>query len=238
MTRSSSAFGGLAWAGLAAADAAVAVEFYCAAFDWEASAPGPFAVLRRAGEEVALVYAQTPQARAANVTPHWTPFFLVDDVGAALERVVEAGGMALRAPFDVSEGSVGPMQDPVGAPFSLWARREGGRPQPSATALWSMELATPDSAASRMFYAHVLGWTYEGGTGGTTILGPDEPIGRICTTDATPDWLAYLRVPNVEEAVRRAEAAGASAVRASGQDRPVARSIDPQGATLFLQQDG
>jgi predicted enzyme related to lactoylglutathione lyase len=76
------------------------------------------------------------------------------------------------------------------------------------------------------------------GHGGTTILGPDEPIGRIRSTDATPDWLAYLRVPDVDDALRRAEAAGATAVGVSGVDSRVARIIDPQGATLFLEQDG
>jgi predicted enzyme related to lactoylglutathione lyase len=238
MTESSPAFGALAWAGLAAADAAVAVEFCCAAFDWEASVRGGYTVLRRAGEEVALVYAQTPQARAANVATHWTPFFLVADVGAALERVLEAGGTALRDPFDVAEGSVGPMQDLVGAPFSLWAPRASGPPPPSATATWWMELATSDPAASRTFYAHVLGWTYAHATGATTILGPDGPIGSIRATDAAPDWLAYLRVPNLDEAVRRAEAAGATRIGGSGGDGRVARMIDPQGATLFLQQDG
>jgi len=237
MTESSPAFGALAWAGLAAADAAMAVEFCCAAFDWEASAPGAYTVLRRAGEDVALVYAQTPQARAAKVTTHWTPFFLVADVGAALERVLKAGGTALRDPFDLPEGSVGPMQDPVGAPFSLWAPRAGGPRRPSATGTWCMELATSDPAASKTFYAHVLDWTYAHASGVTTILGPDEPLGRIRATDATPDWLAYLRVPDVGEALRRAEAAGATRVRAGGGDGRVAQIIDPQGATLFLQQD-
>jgi predicted enzyme related to lactoylglutathione lyase len=214
------------------------VEFCCAAFGWEASALSGYTVLRRTGDDVALVYAQTPQARAASVTTHWTPFFLVADLATALERVLEAGGTALRDPFDVPEGSVGPMQDPLGAPFSLWAPHTGGSPQSSATGTWCMELATSDPAASRTFYAHVLGWAYAHASGATTILGPDEPIGRIRATDATPDWLAYLRVPDLDEAVRRAEAAGATRLRVGGGDGRVAQIIDPQGATLFLQQDG
>ena len=238
MTRSSPGFGGLAWAGLAAADAAVAVKFCCEVFDWEASSPGSFTVLRRAGDDVALVYPQTPQARAAGVTTHWTPFFLVDDVGAALERAVEAGGMALRQPFGPLEGSVGPMKDPVGAAFSLWAPSAGGPLSRFATAAWSMELATPDPAASRAFYANVLGWTYSLRPGETTILGPDEPLGWIGTTNGAPEWLAYLRVPDVDEALRRAEAAGATRDGVSRMDGRVARLIDPQGAVLFLLQDG
>jgi len=238
MTRQSPGFGGLAWAGLAAADAAVAAAFCCAAFGWEASNRDSFTVLRRAGEDVALVYAQKPQARAAGVTTHWTPFFLVDDVGAALERLLEAGGMPLRDPFDLQEGSVGPVSDPVGAPFSLWAPRAGGPLSPPATGAWSMELATPDPAASRTFYTHLLGWTYSVRGGETTILGPDGPLGWIGTTNGTPEWLAHLRVPDVEAALRRAEAAGATPDGVSGIDDRVARLIDPQGAALFLRQDG
>ena len=238
MTPSTPTHGDLAWAGLAAADAALAVEFYCAAFDWEAWAPGPFTVLRREGDDIALIYAQTPQARAANVATHWTPFFMVDDVGAALGRAVQEGGNALRAPFDLPQGTIGPMSDPVGAPFSLWAPRAGGPPSRSATRTWSMELATSEPAGSRMFYAHLFGWAYSERAGRTTILGPDEPIGWIRATDGKPDWIAHLRVPDVGEALRRAEAAGATPIEVGGMARRVAQITDPQGATLFLRQDG
>jgi predicted enzyme related to lactoylglutathione lyase len=51
-------------------------------------------------------------------------------------------------------------------------------------------------------------------------------------------WLAYLRVPDVDEALRRAEAAGATPAGVSGVDGRFARIIDPQGAALGLEPDG
>jgi predicted enzyme related to lactoylglutathione lyase len=235
-TESNPTFGGVAWAGLAAADAGVAVEFCCAAFDWEPSPSAGFTLLRRAGEDVALVYSQTPQARAADVATHWTPFFLVDDVPAAVKRVIEAGGRPLRDPFDLAEVSVGPVQDALGAPLSLLAPRAEGLVAARATGAWALELATFDVSASREFYAHVLGWTYPDAADDMTILGPDGPLGRMRTTNAPSDWRACLRVPDLDDALRRAEAAGATPFRDSSVgDR--AAIVDPQGATLFLQPD-
>ena len=65
-----------------------------------------------------------------------------------------------------------------------------------------------------------------------------EMIPPIRTTNGTPEWLARLRVPDVDEALRRAEAAGATWDGVSRTDGRVARLIDPQGAALFLLQDG
>jgi predicted enzyme related to lactoylglutathione lyase len=237
MTGSPPITGGLAWAGLAAADATRAVEFCCAAFGWEPSAAAGFVILRSAGEQVALVYPQTPQARAANVTTHWTPFFIVDDMDAAVARAVAADGMALRDPFDVPGGRIAAMQDPGGAPFSLWAPRRVDGLAPSATGLWFMELATSNPDPAQIFYAHLLGWTYTDAGGGVTIHGPDGELGRIRQRGVS-DWLAYLRVPDVEEAAWRAEAFGATRLGVTeidGRGR-VARIVDPQGATLFLRE--
>jgi uncharacterized protein len=238
MTGSSAVTGGLAWAGLAAADATRAVEFCCAAFDWEPLAAAGFVILRSADEQVALVYPQTPQARAANVTTHWTPFFAVDDMDSTVAQSAAAGGRALRDPFEVPAGRIAAMQDSGGAPFSLWAPRNADGPVPSATGLWLMELVTPDPDAAQTFYAHVLGWTYTDEGGAVTIHGPDGELGRIRQREGASDWLAYLRVPDVEEAASRAEAVGATRlgfteIEARGR---IAKIVDPQHATLFLQE--
>lgn len=239
MTGSSAPTGGLAWAGLAAADATRAVEFLRAAFDWESSAATGFAILRSAGGQAALVYPQTPQARAANVTTHWTPFFVVDDVDTAVARAVAAGGLALRDPFEVPAGRIAPIQEPGGGPSSLWAPRRADAPEPYATALWFMELVTSDlGAAAQAFYAQLLGWTYTDEGGAATIHGPGGELGGIRHSEGVSDWLAYLRVPDVEKAASRAEACGAT--RLGVTEIPgrgsVAQIVDPQGATLFLQK--
>jgi uncharacterized protein len=214
------ATGLLAWVGLAAADEAVAVEFYSAAFGWEADREADHTELRRAGANVALVYSQTPQARAANMTSHWSPFFLVEDADLALERAVQAGGMALRDPFDVTGGRIAPLQDPAGAVFSVWARSSPNAPEPIASDAWWLELRTPDVDGSAAFYSEILGWRFEG-------------IRRV---EAGPAWSPFLLVPDLDEAARRAEAAGATSVgdASEAQSGRVLSIVDPQGAALSL----
>ena len=214
------ATGLLAWVGLAAADEAVAVEFYSAAFAWEAAREADHTQLRRDGANVALVYSQTPQARGANVTSHWSPFFLVEDADLALERAVQAGGMALRDPFDVTGGRIAPLQDPAGAVFSVWAPSMPNAPEPIASDAWWLELSTPDVEGSEAFYADLLGWRFKG-------------IRRI---EAPPEWSSFLLVTDIDEAARRAEAAGARSV-GDASEAPSGRVVsivDPQGAALSL----
>ena len=101
-----------------------------------------------------------------------------------------------------------------------------------------MELATSDPGAAQTFYAHLFGWTYTDDGGGVTINGPDAELGRIRRREGVSDWLAYLRVPDVEEAAWRAEAVGATRLGVTEIDRGrrVARIVDPQRATLSLQE--
>lgn len=230
------ATGLLAWVGLAAADEAVAVEFYSAAFGWKAARETDHTRLSSAGTDVALLYQQTPQARAANVTSHWSPFFLVADADLALERAVESGGMALRDPFDVTGGRVVPLQDPGGAVFSIWAPRppEGPRPMPSDA--WWLELITPDVEASQAFYDDVLGWGFDEIPGGARIRAGAGPIGAIRCAEARPEWSPLLLVRDVDEAARRADGALALSVGAA-EEAPIGRVVsivDPQGAALSL----
>jgi predicted enzyme related to lactoylglutathione lyase len=101
-----------------------------------------------------------------------------------------------------------------------------------------VELGSPDPDAAQAFYAHLLGWTYTDEGGGLKIHGPDGELGWIRHLDSPSEWLAYLRVPDAEEAARRAEARGATWLGLTdihGRGR-VARIADPQGATLFLQE--
>jgi uncharacterized protein len=235
--RSAPPTGVVVWVGLAARDPEVAVEFYATVFDWEASREADHSALRRAGTEVALVYPQTPQARAANVTSHWSPFFSVSDAGLAVERVVRSGGSALRGPFDVRGGRIAALQDPTGAVFSTWTPRSLDPPPPGVSDVWWIELTSPDVQASRVFYGSLLGWAYDQSPdGATSIRGPRGQIGRMHKVDAVPAWLPCLRVRDIEAARQRAEAAGASYVGVTEEDAigRMAPIIDPQGAALSL----
>ena len=237
---SAPATGALAWVGLAAADAVTAVEFYSAAFGWDAEREAEHIRLRRAGANVALVYSQTAEARAAHVTSHWSPFFLVADAVGAANRAVEAGGMALREPFDVTGGHVAPRQDPAGAIFSVWAPRPPRAPEPALRDTWWIELSTPDVEASQAFYALLMGWSYDRSPDGTGIRGPQGSIGAMRPLDRPPAWSPCLLVADVDGARRRVVAAGAGSVGLVEKDAIGRRVsiVDPQGAALTLVEPG
>ena len=121
--------GAFCWPGLATSDASVATRFYSRLFGWEAadlSAPsvGRFTLLRRAGKDAAILYRQTPEARAAGVAPHWTPFLSVEDADETAVRTETLGGRRIRGSFDVLDlGRVATLRDPAGTIVSLWQAR-------------------------------------------------------------------------------------------------------------------
>ena len=86
---------------------------------------GTYTILRRGGKEVAILYRQTPQARAAGASPHWTSYVSVEDADATAAQVGELGGAAVfRQSFDVLDaGRVAAIRDPTGAIVSLWQPR-------------------------------------------------------------------------------------------------------------------
>jgi uncharacterized protein len=69
--------GAFCWVGLATSDPGGAKAFYAGLFGWdaedmEAGAAGTYTALRQGGKEVAILYLQQPEARAAGAPPHWT----------------------------------------------------------------------------------------------------------------------------------------------------------------------
>jgi predicted enzyme related to lactoylglutathione lyase len=145
--------GTFCWVGLATSDVAAAKAFYRSLFGWdvedlEAGAAGAYATLRRGGSEVAILYRQQPEARAAGAPPHWTSYISVADADATAARAEELGGAAVfRAPFDVLDaGRVAAIRHPTGAIVSLWQPRSriGATLVNNTGALCWNELATTD----------------------------------------------------------------------------------------------
>src|SRR6266516_273607 len=121
--------GTLCWVGLATSDPVGAKAFYTSLFSWQAEdlgagAVGAFTLLRHGGQDVAVLYRQMPEARAAGAPPHWTSYISVEDADATAARANELGGAAVfREPFDVPGGRVAAIADPAGATVSLWQPR-------------------------------------------------------------------------------------------------------------------
>jgi predicted enzyme related to lactoylglutathione lyase len=53
--------------------------------------------------------------------PHWRPYFTVEPMDAALERLRELGGSTVLGPVEIFDGTIAIVLDPQGALFALFA---------------------------------------------------------------------------------------------------------------------
>jgi uncharacterized protein len=211
------------WVGLATSDPAAGERFYASLFGWEAEevpagAGGTYTMLRRTGHDVAILYRQQPQARAAGAPPHWTSYISVEDAEATAARAGELGGAAVfRAPFDVLDaGRIAAIRDPTGAILSLWEPRSviGATLVNDVGALCWNELATTDVERAKVFFADLLGWEYKTDEGGyASIRNAGRLNGGIRgQTDqergTPPNWLPYFTVESAGDTAREAEHLG------------------------------
>lgn len=237
--------GTFCWVGLATSDPAAARDFYVSVFGWDAEGGGEFTVLRSGGKEVAVVYRQTDEARAADVTPHWTSYISVEDADATAVRARELGAGQPREPFDVGDaGRVATLRDPVGAIVSLWqpGTRAGAELVNDPGAWCWNELATTDVERARSFYGDLLGWEFETSPGGyATIFNAGVRNGGIRPQGERErgnpaSWIPYFTVASTDAAWEAAESAGGRALlppTAFGDER-IAVLSDPQGAVFVL----
>jgi predicted enzyme related to lactoylglutathione lyase len=199
--------GTFCWVGLATSDAAGAKAFYTSLFGWEAEDlsagdAGTFTMLRQGGREVAILYLQQPEARAALAPPHWTSYISVEDADASAARANELGGAAVfREPFDVLDaGRVAAIRDPTGAIVSLWQPRSriGAALVNDVGALCWNELATTDIERAKSFFGELLGWEYETDDSGYVSI---RNVGRLNggmreqteqERGIPPNWLPYF----------------------------------------------
>jgi predicted enzyme related to lactoylglutathione lyase len=243
--------GTFCWVGLATSDPGSAKAFYTGLFGWhpedvEAGAAGTFTMLRHRSGEVAILYMQQPEARAAGALPHWTSYISVEDADSTAARADELGGAAVfRESFDVLDaGRVAAIRDPTGAIVSLWEPRAriGATLVNDVGALCWNELATTDVKAAKSFFGALLGWEYETGESGYVSI---KNAGRLNggireqterERDSPPNWLPYFTVEGTDEAVQRAEHLGGrrllpTTALPGGRFAVVA---DPQGAAFAM----
>jgi uncharacterized protein len=245
--------GTFCWAGLATSDVPAAKAFYGGLFGWEqedldAGAAGVYTLLRRGGQEVAILYRQQPQARAAGAPPHWTSYISIEDAESTAARANELGGAAaFRAPFDVLDaGRVAAIRDPTGAMVSLWepCSRIGATLVNDTGALCWNELATTDVERAKTFFGELLGWEYETGDDGYVSI---ENAGRlnggmreqiVHERRAPPAWLPHFTVDSADKAAREATRLGGREVRPTTES-PLGRYAviaDPQGAAFAVYE--
>jgi uncharacterized protein len=237
--------------GVATSDPAAAERFYTSLFGWEAEElsageAGAYTMLRRSTRDVAILYRQQPEARAAGAPPHWTSYISVEDADATAARADELGGGAVfREPFDVLDaGRVAAISDPTGAIVSLWQPRSriGATLVNDVGALCWNELATTDVERAKAFFGELLGWQYETDESGYAWI---KNRGRLNggmrnrtehERGILPNWLPYFTVENTDDAARQAERGGGRTISPPTEIHigRFAVIADPQGAAFAV----
>lgn len=242
--------GAFCWVGLATPEPTGAKAFYERVFSWQsedlpAGEVGTYTSLRRDGQEVAILYQQTREARAARAAPHWTPYIAVEDAAASALRAQELGGAPVRDPHDLADaGRVAAVKDPFGAIVSLWQPRADARAEVIGDlgALWWHELVTADVDRAKIFYGELLGWEYQtDADGSATISNADSCIGTMREQREQGNmpancWIPYFGVESAPRIQRRAEQNGGRTLTAP-DDSPFGRTAvlaDQQGAAFGL----
>ena len=180
---------------------------------------------------------------AGEGTPTLFCCWAVDDLEAARDRVLDAGGQAgeiAEEPF----GRVVDCTDDQGTRFALWAAdpEPAGPPPPVNGSrpgdISYLTLQVGDSARARAFYGAVLGWTFEPGRidDGWQVSGPAPMTGLAgghAHATVVPQWI----VADLAAAVAAVRAAGGTSTDPEQQPYGLtATCTDDQGMAFYLVQ--
>ena len=239
------------WVDLASTNAESAKEFYGALFGWNFSGnpidpDGVYYMATINGKNVAGLVQQPEEAGAQS---EWTTYLAVDDVDAAAEKAVAAGGTQLCPVGTVLEtaGRMTMVRDPGGAQLGLWqaqAHIGASLVNEPGTVIWN-ELQVQDVDAVLPFYQATVGITGEKASVGGLDDYTELRVGDVTVGGAFPKpqpelparWVVYFMVTDVDEALVRAQNLGAT-ILAPAFDAPgVGRMTlisDPEGAPFYL----
>ncbi|HEY6868788.1 MAG TPA: VOC family protein [Novosphingobium sp.] len=249
--------GSFVWYELMTLDQDAAARFYGAVVGWSFTPPQPGApvayghISRSDGGAAGGVLTLSPEMQAQGAHPCWAPYLSVPDVPTAVAAITADGGRVLMPPVTIPEGTFAMVTDPQGVPFYVMtpvpppdkphARSDLFSPDQPQHVLWN-ELATPDLAAAKTFYARHFGFEFNDSM-------PMGPLGDYCFIDhhglrlgaimpkpaeGRPAlWLAYFGVPSVVAAKAAIEAGGGT-VHGGPHEVPggawIVIASDPQGA--------
>lgn len=230
------------WRELMTPDVAAAKGFYGELLGWQfMSMPmpdGEYTVIKLGEAFLGGMVASPPGAPAA-----WLSYVSVPDVDAAAKAVEANGGKIVAPPMDIQPGRMAVVADPEGAHFTLWRSHSGDAPVKTpgpATFCWET-LTTPDAAASKAFYAAVVGWDVQIGPAGpdsVVFAAGEHPVADVQQTEAhPPHWLTYVVAGPLDEMREKAEGLGAQIVVPRIEVPKVgniALIADPTGAFIGL----
>ncbi len=248
------AHGDFVWYELLTTDPTGAAAFYHEVVGWNAQPSGMSGMdytMLLAGEQAVGGLMQMPP-QAGGMPPLWFGYVGVDDVDAAAESLVAAGGAVHRAPWTIEGvGRLAVVADPHGAVFNLV---HSDMMQPSASMApghigWH-ELQAGELEPAFTFYADQFGWTRDQALDMSPMgiyqmfrspgAASGMPTGGMMTRLPQvphPFWLYYFAVPDIDAAVARVQAAGGEVMNGP-MEVPggawILQGRDPQGAIFAL----
>lgn len=248
--------GRFVWHELFTADVPTAKHFYATLFGWTwedrpLGPEGTYTLWKNGNQEIAgmMNLADLP-VQAEPVAPHWALYVSVEDVDAAAERAVRAGGRILGDFHTIpGVGRFSVVQDPQGAMLTVF-RSSHGDPADAAPGphdfCWA-NLSTHDPAGAAAFYQHVIGWgasVMPGSQGQTTLFSrsrmsePDAIASLGPAPAGSPSaWTPFVSVEALSEAIATCQALGGT-VYVARMDIPEVGAFgvieDPTGAMIFL----
>jgi uncharacterized protein len=245
--------GHFVWYELITADMPAARAFYASVIGWEmrdASMPGmAYTLCSTARGSVCGLVDVAAEAAPAGEKPCWIGYVAVDDVDAAATRAIALRGVVEVAPQTIPGVSrFAIITDPQFVPFGvikwLMPRPPPAAPDTPGEIGWH-ELLASDEAAAFAFYQSLFGWQNAGdesGPMGTTRLLSigGETIGGLLAKPpeaASPLWLHYFNVGDIDAAVKRATAAGGQVLHGpteAPRDKWVVQCMDPYGALFAM----
>ncbi len=125
-------------------------------------------------------------------------------------------------------------------------RAEADRRYAEARCRWA-ELVTTDLAAAKAFYGSLCGWTFGDGSDVVTCAIPEGPVAALRrrkdgdTFSAFSQWVPYLHVEHLDEAIAKTTTHGGRVVQAPFDTGTAGRRAivaDPNGAAIGLWQPG
>ncbi|HET9006365.1 MAG TPA: VOC family protein, partial [Actinomycetes bacterium] len=172
----------------------------------------------------------------------------VDDLQASLVRAEALGGRTVWPVTELAGMAFAMLHDPDGLLVGLMragATAEAVSRPPSAgegAAVDWFEVLGADAGRSQAFYAELFGWTVPGGAYGQVAPGAAHGIGGGIGAGGETRWATvYASVGDVEAALARAEALGATRVYGPNQvdDHTWTGAFrDPAGNVLGVYHHG
>ncbi|WP_425308053.1 VOC family protein [Ammonicoccus fulvus] len=205
------------WADITVTDIDRSKQFYADVFGWEYGPSGPeFGGYTNAQVGGRTVAGMAPPMEGWEDQSAWVVYLATDDVAAAHEAVIAAGGKPIMEPMEVGPfGHMGLWLDPTGALFGGWQAKEHvgfAVTEVNGTVAW-VDLMSADFEKAKEFYANAFGFTYEAMGEDYAMFRsparPEEPGGGMgAAGEGTPGWNVCFWADDLEGTLAKIGDAG------------------------------